>query len=111
MLWFFFLKSGNVNHILHRFKTFPCAAVEVKNEPILAFKEGSKERAELEKVNIARAQAQINLQNRDILKQRLALFLPGTTKPKRKDGGDSMCDRRRTDLDQRYPIPAICEYA
>ncbi|MCJ8744571.1 hypothetical protein PDJAM_G00120180 [Pangasius djambal] len=31
------------------FKTFPCAAVEVKNEPVLAFKEGSKERAELEK--------------------------------------------------------------
>ncbi|GAA6087851.1 delta-1-pyrroline-5-carboxylate dehydrogenase, mitochondrial [Tachysurus ichikawai] len=29
------------------FKTFPCAAVEVKNEPILAFKEGSKERAQL----------------------------------------------------------------
>uniref|UniRef100_A0AAR2LA60 Delta-1-pyrroline-5-carboxylate dehydrogenase, mitochondrial n=1 Tax=Pygocentrus nattereri TaxID=42514 RepID=A0AAR2LA60_PYGNA len=34
---------------LHRFKTFPYAAVEVKNEPILGFKEGSKERAELEK--------------------------------------------------------------
>ncbi|XP_060714186.1 delta-1-pyrroline-5-carboxylate dehydrogenase, mitochondrial [Tachysurus vachellii] len=31
------------------FKTFPCAAVEVKNEPILSFKEGSKERAQLEK--------------------------------------------------------------
>ncbi|KAL7843258.1 hypothetical protein AOLI_G00247700 [Acnodon oligacanthus] len=31
------------------FRTFPCAAVEVKNEPILGFKEGSKERAELEK--------------------------------------------------------------
>ncbi|XP_072521978.1 delta-1-pyrroline-5-carboxylate dehydrogenase, mitochondrial [Salminus brasiliensis] len=31
------------------FKTFPCAAVEVKNEPILGFREGSKERAELEK--------------------------------------------------------------
>ncbi|XP_027023615.2 delta-1-pyrroline-5-carboxylate dehydrogenase, mitochondrial [Tachysurus fulvidraco] len=29
------------------FKTFPCAAVEVKNEPILSFKEGSKERAQL----------------------------------------------------------------
>uniref|UniRef100_A0A8C1YWT6 Multifunctional fusion protein n=1 Tax=Cyprinus carpio TaxID=7962 RepID=A0A8C1YWT6_CYPCA len=27
----------------------PCAAVEVKNEPILGFKEGSKERSELEK--------------------------------------------------------------
>ncbi|RXN12223.1 delta-1-pyrroline-5-carboxylate mitochondrial [Labeo rohita] len=33
----------------YRFKTFPCAAVEVKNEPILGFKEGSKERLELEK--------------------------------------------------------------
>uniref|UniRef100_A0A8C2EK69 Multifunctional fusion protein n=1 Tax=Cyprinus carpio TaxID=7962 RepID=A0A8C2EK69_CYPCA len=31
------------------FKTFPCAAVEVKNEPILGFKEGSKERSQLEK--------------------------------------------------------------
>ncbi|KAL2091104.1 hypothetical protein ACEWY4_013367 [Coilia grayii] len=31
------------------FKTFPCAAVEVKNEPILGFQAGSKERAELEK--------------------------------------------------------------
>ncbi|KAM4613490.1 delta-1-pyrroline-5-carboxylate dehydrogenase, mitochondrial [Polymixia lowei] len=29
------------------FKTFPCAAVEVKNEPILGFKEGSAERKEL----------------------------------------------------------------
>ncbi|KAG9352921.1 hypothetical protein JZ751_017497 [Albula glossodonta] len=29
------------------FRTSPCAAVEVKNEPILGFKEGSKERAEL----------------------------------------------------------------
>lgn len=32
------------------FRTFPCAAVEVKNEPILEFKEGSKERTELQKV-------------------------------------------------------------
>uniref|UniRef100_A0A671M8C5 Multifunctional fusion protein n=1 Tax=Sinocyclocheilus anshuiensis TaxID=1608454 RepID=A0A671M8C5_9TELE len=32
-----------------KFKTFPCAAVEVKNELILGFKEGSKERSELEK--------------------------------------------------------------
>ncbi|XP_062401554.1 delta-1-pyrroline-5-carboxylate dehydrogenase, mitochondrial [Sardina pilchardus] len=31
------------------FKTFPCAAVEVTNEPILGFEAGSKERAELEK--------------------------------------------------------------
>lgn len=31
------------------FKTFPCASVEVKNEPILGFNPGSKERAELEK--------------------------------------------------------------
>lgn len=31
------------------FKTFPCAALEVKNEPILGFKEGSKEREELQK--------------------------------------------------------------
>ncbi|KAF4093875.1 hypothetical protein AMELA_G00007010 [Ameiurus melas] len=31
------------------FKTIPCAAVEVKNEPILAFEKGSKERVELEK--------------------------------------------------------------
>ncbi|KAK9529681.1 hypothetical protein VZT92_013760 [Zoarces viviparus] len=30
-----------------RFQTFPCAAVEVKNEPILAFTEGSAERKEL----------------------------------------------------------------
>lgn len=30
-------------------KTFPCAAVEVKNEPILGFNEGSPERRELEK--------------------------------------------------------------
>uniref|UniRef100_A0A669DZU3 Multifunctional fusion protein n=1 Tax=Oreochromis niloticus TaxID=8128 RepID=A0A669DZU3_ORENI len=29
------------------FKTVPCAAVEVKNEPILSFKEGSHERVEL----------------------------------------------------------------
>ncbi|KAM7006310.1 delta-1-pyrroline-5-carboxylate dehydrogenase, mitochondrial [Tautogolabrus adspersus] len=29
------------------FRTFPCAAVEVKNEPILGFKEGSAERKEL----------------------------------------------------------------
>uniref|UniRef100_A0A672ZE51 Multifunctional fusion protein n=1 Tax=Sphaeramia orbicularis TaxID=375764 RepID=A0A672ZE51_9TELE len=29
------------------FKTFPCAAVEVKNEPILGFNEGSPERKEL----------------------------------------------------------------
>lgn len=39
--------------MLRRFKTFPRAAVEIKNEPILGFKEGSKERAQLEKVNIA----------------------------------------------------------
>ncbi|KAI1890507.1 hypothetical protein AGOR_G00154410 [Albula goreensis] len=32
---------------LRSFRTSPCAAVEVKNEPILGFKEGSKERAEL----------------------------------------------------------------
>uniref|UniRef100_A0A673XEK4 Multifunctional fusion protein n=1 Tax=Salmo trutta TaxID=8032 RepID=A0A673XEK4_SALTR len=31
------------------FRTFPCAAVEVKNEPILGFNEGSPERAELQK--------------------------------------------------------------
>lgn len=31
------------------FKTFPCASVEVKNEPILGFKEGSPERKELVK--------------------------------------------------------------
>ena len=36
---------------VYRFKTFPCAAVEVKNEPILGFQEGSQERAELQKVN------------------------------------------------------------
>ncbi|XP_047439899.1 delta-1-pyrroline-5-carboxylate dehydrogenase, mitochondrial [Mugil cephalus] len=29
------------------FRTFPCAAVEVKNEPILSFTEGTPERAEL----------------------------------------------------------------
>lgn len=33
------------------FRTFPCAAVEVKNEPILGFNEGSPERAELQKVH------------------------------------------------------------
>ncbi|KAI7794911.1 delta-1-pyrroline-5-carboxylate dehydrogenase, mitochondrial [Triplophysa rosa] len=32
---------------LKGFKTFSCAAVEVKNEPILGFKEGSEERADL----------------------------------------------------------------
>ncbi|KAG7478415.1 hypothetical protein MATL_G00080640 [Megalops atlanticus] len=32
---------------LRGFRTSPCAAVEVKNEPILGFKEGSPERAEL----------------------------------------------------------------
>ncbi|XP_036387495.1 delta-1-pyrroline-5-carboxylate dehydrogenase, mitochondrial [Megalops cyprinoides] len=32
---------------LRGFRTAPCAAVEVKNEPILGFKEGSPERAEL----------------------------------------------------------------
>lgn len=31
------------------FRTFPCTAVEVKNEPILGFNEGSPERKELEK--------------------------------------------------------------
>lgn len=31
------------------FKTFPCASVAVKNEPILGFKEGSTERKELQK--------------------------------------------------------------
>lgn len=36
---------------LCRFRTFPCAAVEVKNEPILGFNEGSPERAELQKVH------------------------------------------------------------
>ncbi|KAJ8400747.1 hypothetical protein AAFF_G00395160 [Aldrovandia affinis] len=35
---------------LRGFRTFPCAAVEVKNEPILGFKEGSTERADLLKV-------------------------------------------------------------
>ncbi|KAJ8359356.1 hypothetical protein SKAU_G00158810 [Synaphobranchus kaupii] len=35
---------------LRSFRTSPCAAVEVKNEPILGFKEGSTERAELLKV-------------------------------------------------------------
>lgn len=33
-----------------RFKTFPCASLEVKNEPILGFKDGSPEREELLKV-------------------------------------------------------------
>ncbi|XP_061076756.1 delta-1-pyrroline-5-carboxylate dehydrogenase, mitochondrial [Conger conger] len=35
---------------LRSFRTSPCAAVEVQNEPILGFQEGSKERAELLKV-------------------------------------------------------------
>lgn len=35
-----------------RFKTFPCASLEVKNEPILGFKEGSAEREELLKVKM-----------------------------------------------------------
>ncbi|MED6292343.1 hypothetical protein CHARACLAT_032850, partial [Characodon lateralis] len=34
---------------LTRFKTWPSAAVEVKNEPILGFQKGSPERAELQK--------------------------------------------------------------
>uniref|UniRef100_A0A669CCY1 Multifunctional fusion protein n=1 Tax=Oreochromis niloticus TaxID=8128 RepID=A0A669CCY1_ORENI len=37
------------------FKTVPCAAVEVKNEPILSFKEGSHERVELLKELINKA--------------------------------------------------------
>uniref|UniRef100_A0A665XBW1 Multifunctional fusion protein n=1 Tax=Echeneis naucrates TaxID=173247 RepID=A0A665XBW1_ECHNA len=45
-------KAGNPGGIPHTFrknllKTSPCAAVEVKNEPILGFKEGSAERKEL----------------------------------------------------------------
>uniref|UniRef100_A0A8C8D6L9 Multifunctional fusion protein n=1 Tax=Oncorhynchus tshawytscha TaxID=74940 RepID=A0A8C8D6L9_ONCTS len=36
-------------HSWRGFRTFPCAAVEVKNEPILGFNEGSPERAELQK--------------------------------------------------------------
>ncbi|XP_045884947.1 delta-1-pyrroline-5-carboxylate dehydrogenase, mitochondrial isoform X2 [Micropterus dolomieu] len=39
--------SLRVTAPLVRLKTFPCAAVEVKNEPILGFKEGSAERKEL----------------------------------------------------------------
>uniref|UniRef100_A0A672ZBY4 Multifunctional fusion protein n=1 Tax=Sphaeramia orbicularis TaxID=375764 RepID=A0A672ZBY4_9TELE len=39
--------SNKVNHQRKWFKTFPCAAVEVKNEPILGFNEGSPERKEL----------------------------------------------------------------
>lgn len=35
-----------------RFRTFPRAAVEVKNEPILAFREGSAERTELLEVGL-----------------------------------------------------------
>lgn len=34
-------------HTWRGFRTFPCAAVEVKNEPILGFEEGSAERREL----------------------------------------------------------------
>ncbi|KAM6928147.1 delta-1-pyrroline-5-carboxylate dehydrogenase, mitochondrial [Xenentodon cancila] len=41
----------HVRAAVHRswrgFRTFPCMAVEVKNEPILGFQEGSPERAEL----------------------------------------------------------------
>lgn len=102
-----------INNMLCRFKTFPCAAVEVKNEPILAFEKGSKERVELEKVNIAYTQALIKQQNLDTfihLKAKICTILPGATRPERKDGGDSVCDRRRTDMDQRDQIPAICEY-
>lgn len=43
------LRVRSVCQCWRGFKTFACAAVEVKNEPILGFKEGSKERAELKK--------------------------------------------------------------
>lgn len=36
--------------VFRRFKTFHCAAVHVKNEPVLGFEEGSVERKELLKV-------------------------------------------------------------
>ncbi|XP_037632914.1 LOW QUALITY PROTEIN: delta-1-pyrroline-5-carboxylate dehydrogenase, mitochondrial [Sebastes umbrosus] len=36
-----------VGQSVRRFRTFPCAAVEVKNEPILGFTDGSAERKEL----------------------------------------------------------------
>ncbi|XP_074502641.1 delta-1-pyrroline-5-carboxylate dehydrogenase, mitochondrial [Sebastes fasciatus] len=36
-----------VGQSVRRFRTFPCAAVEVKNEPILGFTDGSPERKEL----------------------------------------------------------------
>ncbi|KAI5623018.1 delta-1-pyrroline-5-carboxylate dehydrogenase, mitochondrial precursor, partial [Silurus asotus] len=39
-----------INTMLHRLKTVRSVAVEVKNEPILAFKAGSKEREDLTKV-------------------------------------------------------------
>uniref|UniRef100_A0A673W3P3 Aldehyde dehydrogenase 4 family, member A1 n=1 Tax=Salmo trutta TaxID=8032 RepID=A0A673W3P3_SALTR len=41
--------SSALCHSWRGFRTFPCAAVEVKNEPILGFNEGSPERAELQK--------------------------------------------------------------
>ncbi|XP_037535651.1 delta-1-pyrroline-5-carboxylate dehydrogenase, mitochondrial [Nematolebias whitei] len=41
---------GAVTRSWRGFKTFFCAAVEVNNEPILSFTEGSPERAELQKV-------------------------------------------------------------
>ncbi|XP_017259533.1 delta-1-pyrroline-5-carboxylate dehydrogenase, mitochondrial isoform X1 [Kryptolebias marmoratus] len=41
---------GAVARSWRGFKTFSCAALEVKNEPILSFTEGSPERAELLKV-------------------------------------------------------------
>lgn len=39
-----------VSRTARGFKTFPCASLEVKNEPILGFQEGSAEREELLKV-------------------------------------------------------------
>lgn len=101
--------------MLHRFKTFPCAAVEVKNEPILAFKEGSKERAELVKVNVAHTSPNLSAKSSNLViimhlkPKTYYIVLPGAKRAKRKDRGDSMCDRRRTDMDQRYQIPAVCE--
>ncbi|MBN3287029.1 AL4A1 protein, partial [Polyodon spathula] len=43
------LQKLHCGHTVQQFRTYPCAAVEVKNEPILDFKPGSSERDALQK--------------------------------------------------------------
>lgn len=88
---------------LCRFKTFPCAAVEVKNEPVLGFKEGSKERSDLEKVKHTHHTHWLRCP--DTLKLRIWLTVSvllcssGITKPEGKDRRDSMCDWKWRSVD------------